>query len=291
MFFHRGENTEIALESLSVVVADVIFNHLHQALTVSKFSAVVSFTLEDSPEPFHRAIVYAVGNTGHALSHAGSFQLRVKNSVRILKTAVTVKDWVSIGIGLNSSVKSVVNKRIVIAVADHIGNDPSVIKIKDCTEIDLALLSVLIPFEFCYIRQPFLVWSVCMEIPVKNVLSQKLRILSIPGTATVCVLYGRFNIPAAADSHGSFVADVNVVVSVQVIPNPAVAFVRAFHMNLFGKICNLLVFLLPVSLFPGKPSVVCASGYMMDAAAVFYRIPVFLMAVSYGCVQVALPYL
>lgn len=291
MLFHWGENTEIALESPGIVVVNVILNHLHQALAVSKFSAVVSFTLKDSPESFHRTIIYAAGNTGHALSHAGSFQLRVKNSVRILKTTVTVKDWVSIGIGLNSSVKSVVYKRIVIAVANHICNDPSVIKIKDRTEIDFALLTVLIPFEFCYIRQPFLVWTVRMEIPVKNILGQKLRILSIPGTATVCVLYGRFNIPAAADSQGSFVADVNVVVSVQVIPNPAVTFVWAFRVNLLCKICNLLVFLLPISLFPGKPSVVCASGYMMDTAAVFYRISVFLMAVSNGCIQIALPYL
>lgn len=291
MLFHRGENAEITLEPPGVVIANIIVNHLHQALTVGKFSAVVSFTLEDSPESFHRSIVYAVSNAGHALSHAGSYQLCMKDSVRILKTAVTVKDWVSIGIGFNSSVKSIIDKRIVIAAADHVGNDPSVIKIKDCTQIDFTLLTVGIPFELGNIRQPFLVWTVRVEIPVKNILGQILRILRIPGTALPCIFDGGFNIPAAADAHGSFVTDVNVVVSVQVIPNPAVAFVRAFHMNLFGKVCDLLVFLLPVSLFSGKPSVVCSSGYMLDAAAVFYRIPVFLMAVSYGRVQIALPYL
>ena len=43
VLFHRRQNAEIALEALAIIIVDVFFNHPHEALTVSKTSAVISF--------------------------------------------------------------------------------------------------------------------------------------------------------------------------------------------------------------------------------------------------------
>lgn len=53
-------------------------------------------------------------------------------------------------------------------------------------------------------------------------------------------------------------------------------------MDLFGKVCNTFILFLSLGQLSGKPVVECVSGYMKDAAAGFYGITVFFMAVTDG---------
>ena len=110
MLFHRRQDTEIALESHGIVVADVILNHIYKAFPVREFVSVVPFTLENAPESFHGPIVYAVCHSGHALCHAGFFQLRMEYSVRVLKSSVAVEDGMCIRKCLNCRVKCIINQ-------------------------------------------------------------------------------------------------------------------------------------------------------------------------------------
>lgn len=91
MLFHRRQDAKIALDTVKVVIGNVSLNHCIQLLLRGEASAIVTLAFQDSPEALHRAVVDAVRNAGHALSHAGLFQLVVKCSVSILETPVAVE--------------------------------------------------------------------------------------------------------------------------------------------------------------------------------------------------------
>ena len=233
------------------IVADIILNHIYKAFAICELVSVVPFTFENSPETFHGSVVNAVGHPGHALRHAGFFQLRMEHSVGILKSSVTVKYGMCARIRFYGGVKCVVYQRVVIAAPDHIRDDASVIEIKNGAEIDLMFLSVLVLFKLCNVRKPFSVRLVCMEIPVENILRQILRIFGISGTAVVCILDGGLYVTTAADSQGTFVADSNIVVFLQIIPNAAVTLVWTVRMDLFGEIRYAFVFFLSLGQISG----------------------------------------
>ena len=52
----------------------------------------------------------------------------------------------SVRVILDRLVKGLEYKRVIIPVADHIGNDTPVVEVQNCTEIDLVDLDALIPF-------------------------------------------------------------------------------------------------------------------------------------------------
>jgi len=135
----------------------------------------------------------------------------VKYAIRVLKSSVTVKDGVGIRVIRDCPVKSVIYQRIVIAVADHIGDDATVVQIENGAQVDLSLLAVLIPFELGYIRQPFLVGLLCVKFAVEDILCQILWIGGVSRAAVVCILDGGLNIPAAADPQRLLVADPDAV--------------------------------------------------------------------------------
>lgn len=91
MLFHGRQDTELALYSASVVIADVILNHIDQSFLAVEPLTVVAFPLEDTPEALHGAIVNAMRNTGHTLRHTRFLNLVVKSSVRILESPVTME--------------------------------------------------------------------------------------------------------------------------------------------------------------------------------------------------------
>ena len=91
MLFHGRQDTELALYSASVVIADVILNHIDQSFLAVEPLTVVAFPLEDTPEALHGAIVNAMRNTGHTLRHIRFLNLVVKSSVRILESPVTME--------------------------------------------------------------------------------------------------------------------------------------------------------------------------------------------------------
>ena len=59
---------------------------------------------------------------------------------------------------LNSFIKGFVNKRIIIVLTEHIGHDTPVTEIQNGTQIEFMYLNALIPFKFCHIGKPFLIW-------------------------------------------------------------------------------------------------------------------------------------
>ena len=71
----------------------------------------------------------------------------------------------SIRVFLDSLVKCFEYKRVIIPVADHVGNDAPVIEIQNCTEIDLVDFDTLIPFELRYICEPLLVGCLGVKLP------------------------------------------------------------------------------------------------------------------------------
>lgn len=91
MLFQGRQDTELALYSASVVIADVILDHIDQSFLAVEPLTVVAFPLEDTPEALHGAIVNAMCNTGHALRHTRFLDLVVKGSVRILESPVTME--------------------------------------------------------------------------------------------------------------------------------------------------------------------------------------------------------
>ena len=91
MRFHGCQDTELALYSASVVIADEILNHIDQSFLAVEPLTVVAFPLEDTPEALHGAIVNAMCNTGHTLRHTRFLNLVVKGSVRILESPVTME--------------------------------------------------------------------------------------------------------------------------------------------------------------------------------------------------------
>lgn len=91
MLFHGRQDTELALYSASVVIADEILNHIDQSFLAVEALTVVAFPLEDTPEALHGAIVNAMCNTGHTLRHTRFLNLVVKGSVRILESPVTME--------------------------------------------------------------------------------------------------------------------------------------------------------------------------------------------------------
>ena len=135
MLFHRRQNAQVALHSAIVVIGDVILNHLNEFFTARKPSAVVPLPLEDSPEALHRAIIDALGHSGHALFHICFLQFVVERPVGILEASVAVEQGMRIGIGLDSGIQCIEYKRIIIPVTNDVSNNPSVIQIQNCTEV------------------------------------------------------------------------------------------------------------------------------------------------------------
>ena len=166
MLFHRSEYTEVPLEPFGVVVLNEILNHGYQTGSVGKAYSVISFSLQDSPETFHRPVINALGNSGHTLGHASFGQHAVECAVSVLESSVAVAQRACIRVCGNCCPKCVKHQRIVIGITNHIADNPSVIQIQDSTEIYLLYLNANIVLEFSNIGQPFLVGFICFEVPV-----------------------------------------------------------------------------------------------------------------------------
>lgn len=88
----------------------------------------------------------------------------LKGVIGVLKSSVAVKDGMGIGIFCDGLSECVKDERIVITVADNIGNNASVIQVQYGAEIEFVDDRSFIPFELCYICEPYLIRSVCMKM-------------------------------------------------------------------------------------------------------------------------------
>ena len=212
MLFHWRQDTQIALHPSGIVITDIVFNHLDEVSLAGEPSAVIALPLQNPPEALHRAIINAVGNTGHTLCHSGLYKFVVEGTVGILKSSVAVKQGMCVRIGLNRLVECFENQRIIVALTERIGHDTPVTEIQNGAQIAFVNLGSLIPLEFCYIGKPLLVGLCSIELPVQKILGKILRILRLPGTSTVVVFHGGAYISGPANTEYPLVIDMNAIV-------------------------------------------------------------------------------
>ena len=90
----------------------------------------------------------------------------------------------------------------------------------------------LIPFELRHIGKPLLVGLLGKELTIQQIFSQILRILGPPGTSVIAVFDGRFDASGPADAKDALVVDQDSVIMPQLVIDPAVALIRAVHVDL-----------------------------------------------------------
>ena len=291
MLFHRCQNTEISLNPSGIVVADITADHADQLLLVCETVSVIPFPLENAPEALHGPVIDAMGDSGHTLCHTGLLQLVVEGAVCVLESPVGMEDGMGVGIAAYRPVKGFEHQRIIVVLADNKGNNASVIEIQDCTEIDLVYLDAFVPLELCNIRQPLLVGRLRVKISIQDVFCNMLRVLCASGASVIAVFDGGFDVFLPADSQDPFVVDMNVVVMAKIIVDPAIAFVRAFHVNLLDCLCNMLVFDGSGAFIARQPPVIGCSGHSEQPTGFFNGITAFLAAIPDCPVKVSPPYL
>ena len=192
---------------------------------------------------------------------------------------------------LNGFVKGAEYERIIVPVADHIGNDAPVIEIQNCTEIDLVDLNALIPFKLRYIRKPLLVRCLGVKLPAQQVFSDILRIPGTSGTAVIAVFDCGFDVVLPANSQDSFVVDMNAMVMEKIVIDAAIAFVRTFCVNFLYFLRKLFIFSSSGTFSAGQPPIICRPGYLEQCTGFLYGGSVFSAMVLDCSVNMALPYL
>ena len=119
MLFHRCQYAQVTLYPAIVVVDDVILNHPHKLLTARKTLAVIALSFQNTPKAFDRAVVNALGYSGHALSHLCLLQFVVEHPVCVLKTSVAMEQRMCGRVGFYSGIQGIKHKRIIIAILDN----------------------------------------------------------------------------------------------------------------------------------------------------------------------------
>ena len=232
-----------------------------------------------------------MGDSGHTLCHTGFLQLVVEGAVCVLESSVGMEDGTGVRIAVYRPVKGFEYQRIIIPLANYVGNNPSVVEIQDCTKIDFAYIDAFVPLELCDICEPLFVGCLGMKISVQDVLRNILRVLCTSGAAMIAVFDGGFDILLPADPQDPFIVDMNSIVMAKVIVDPAIALFRAFHINLLYFLCDLRVFYGPDTFIAGQPPIICSSGHPKQRTS-FPNSSAALLAVLLDCtVNVTLPYL
>lgn len=116
----------------------------------------------------------------------------MKIPVRILKASIAMEQRMSIWIGFYRLVQGLEYQWIIVTFTNNKGYDSPVVKVKNGTQVHFMDNRILIPFEFCNIGQPFLIWGIGMEFTGKNVFCNVLRILRPSGATVAAVLNGGF---------------------------------------------------------------------------------------------------
>ena len=290
MLFHWRQDTQIALHPSGIVITDIVFNHLDEVPLTGEPSAVVALPLQNPPEAFHRAVINAVGNTGHTLRHSRLHKLLVKCPVCVLETSVAVKQGMCVRIGLHRFVKGLENQRIVVAFAEYIGHNTPVTEIQNGAQIELVGFVSIIPLKFCHVGEPLLIGLCGIKLPVQKVLGKILRILRSPRAAMVVVLDRGTDISGPADAEHSLVVDMDTVVMTQIVIKPPIALVRTFCVDLLNLVRKSFIFGSSLAQLPGIPFVVSRASYMEQFAGQFNGIALFRVCFPDGSIDMALSY-
>ena len=175
MFLHRRQYAQVALYPPSIVITDVLFDHLDKFLLAGKTSAVIAFPLQDAPESLHRPIVNAVGHTGHTLRHSGLYEFVVERSACVLEASIAVEQRVGIWVRLNSFVKGFVNEWIIIALTQHIGHDAPVAKVEDGAQIEFMYHYTVKSLEFRHLSETLFAQESVDKIRLRTLRAEDFR--------------------------------------------------------------------------------------------------------------------
>lgn len=290
MLFHWRQDTQIALHPSGIVITDIVFNHLDEVPLTGEPSAVVALPLQNPPEAFHRAVINAVGNTGHTLRHSRLHKLVVESAVGVLEPSVAMKQGLCVRIGLHRFVKGLENQRIVVAFAEHIGHNTPVTEIQNGAQIELVGFVSIIPLKFCHVGEPLLIGLCGIKLPVQKVLGKILRILRSPRAAMVVVLDRGTDISGPADAEHPLVIDMDTVVMTQIVIKPPIALVRTFCVDLLNLVRKSFIFGSSLAQLPGIPFVVSRASYMEQFAGQFNGIALFRVCFPDGSIDMALSY-
>ncbi len=137
----RCHEIQTLLAAASVVKVYVIFNGGNKNFTIREFFEIVNLGLQDTPPVFHWSVIKAPTDTGHTLYHTRVNKLLVKHFVCVLKSSVTMEDWLCIGIKTCCLIKGFKYEYIVVAIAYLVCNNASVIKVKYCRKIQVLSYS------------------------------------------------------------------------------------------------------------------------------------------------------
>ena len=85
MLFHRRQDTQIALDTSRVVIANILLDHLDKLVLAGEPSAVIAFPLQNAPEAIHRTVINAMRHAGHALRHSRLHELVVESAVGVCR--------------------------------------------------------------------------------------------------------------------------------------------------------------------------------------------------------------
>jgi len=123
----------------------------------------------------------------------------------------------------------------------------------------MLIFVLIIPFEFSDICEPFLVWPICCELSVQNVICDELWIIRLACASVVCILDRRLDVLCSADPESSLVIDLYAIVAIQVIIDPAVSFCRVPRMDLFDLLSYESVLSDSFTDITAQPLVICRS--------------------------------
>ena len=78
-------------------------------------------------------------------------------------------------------------------------------------------------------------------VSVEQILGNILRILCPPGAAMIAVFNRGLDISRTANTQNTLVVDMDAVVMTELIVDAPIAFIRAFHMDLFHLLSDALI--------------------------------------------------
>ena len=102
-----------------------------------------------------------------------------------------MKQGVRLWFQTDSFIKGTHNQQVIVTIADLKGNDPAVIKIQNGTQVYFMDLGADIILELCHIGQPFIIWRVCMKVPVQVISGDMFGIIRCSCTTLWVPLYSR----------------------------------------------------------------------------------------------------
>ncbi len=177
----------------------------------------------------------------------------------------------------------------VVGVPDDKGDDPSVTQIQDGAQVELAHGISRIVVKLRHIGEPLFVGAVGVKLAVQYILCQLPGRGCHPSAAMWGMFYRRLNPKAAADAQRPLIVDWRMVILVQIVPNAAVALVRALMVDLLHQLGDALVLSDAPPGFPGAPLVIAGPGDMQCTAGWPHRKSLFFRTAAHRFILLFLP--